>query len=112
MVYSPVLINSEVIDVQKEEELNGDVTMNGEKLMRVENFKYLGSVISEDGKVDEEIILQPSQGHDLEGCSSRIQAAEMRCVRSTFRKTRLNRIRNEEIRNTIKVERLQERIEK
>ncbi|KAL1464017.1 hypothetical protein WDU94_003703 [Cyamophila willieti] len=106
--------------------------MDGESLKKVDNFKYLGSLISKDGAMDKELNRRIQLGSALYSCVKDliwnthvplkckktifqtyylVQAAEMRFLRSMIGKTRRDRIRNEIIRSRIGVDRLQDRIE-
>ena len=126
------------------------VNMNGTKLEEVKEYKYLGTIFSEDGKVEKEIGARVKQASGFyqsvrglvwdrevpleckkvmyktyfvpiltyaaetwaEGSRerSRIQAAEMKFLRSMVRKTRYDRVRNEDVREQLEVESLMERV--
>uniref|UniRef100_A0A8D8S2A0 Reverse transcriptase domain-containing protein n=1 Tax=Cacopsylla melanoneura TaxID=428564 RepID=A0A8D8S2A0_9HEMI len=53
---------SEVVILKCESQVEGDVVMNGTPLKQVDHFKYLGSIISEDGTFDKEINRRIQQG--------------------------------------------------
>ncbi|KAI5752846.1 hypothetical protein M8J77_021025 [Diaphorina citri] len=143
---------SEIVVLKSEEPVEGDIVMSGTTLKKVDHFKYLGSIISEDSPINKEMDRRIQQGSafynkvkDLIWSSyvplkckrtlfqtyfvpiityasetwvmkgkdeSRLQAAEMRFVRSMLGKTRRDRIRNEVCRNLAGVEKVQERIER
>ncbi|KAI5738035.1 hypothetical protein M8J77_002040 [Diaphorina citri] len=46
---------SEVVVLKCEEQVEGAVVMNGTTLKQVDHFKYLGSIILEDGSINKEI---------------------------------------------------------
>lgn len=142
---------SEVVVLMQKQD-NGCVTMYGEPLKKVEQFKYLGSMISNDGTSGKELNRRIQLGsgfynivkdliwnpHVPIKCKktiyqtyfvpiitygaetwvmkareeSRLQAAEMRFLRSMIGKTRRDRVRNVDVRKRIDVERLQERAER
>ncbi|KAL1447116.1 hypothetical protein WDU94_005460 [Cyamophila willieti] len=142
---------SEVVILMEKTENSDSVLMDGESLKKVDNFKYLGSLISKDGAMDKELNRRIQLGSALYSCvkdliwnthvplkckktifqtyyipiltygaetwvmktreESRVQAAEMRFLRSMIGKTRRDRIRNEIIRSRVGVDKLQDRIE-
>ena len=129
----------------------GLVKIHDEPMEVVESFKYLGSIITQEGKIDKEIDERIRQAgvfyqsvRDIvwskevpikcketlyksyyepiltyaagtwtmtERDKSRIQAAEMKFCRSLLGKTKMDRIRNEGIRNEIRVVDVQSKIE-
>uniref|UniRef100_A0A8D8LKZ5 Craniofacial development protein 2 n=2 Tax=Cacopsylla melanoneura TaxID=428564 RepID=A0A8D8LKZ5_9HEMI len=143
---------SEVLILHKDNKPDGSVKLDGKELNKVQQFKYLGSTISEKGTITEEINNRINTSSRFYNCikgiiwnknvplkckrtiyqtyfvpiltygsetwtvkrkeESRIQAAEMKFLRSTVGKTRRDRIRNENIRSMVGTEKLQNRIEK
>ncbi|KAI5725714.1 hypothetical protein M8J77_019224 [Diaphorina citri] len=143
----------EILILSREENspTNNNIEMYGQQLQVTDKFKYLGSILSQNGKIEEEVTNRIKVAgnfyssirsiiwnkHVPTKCKreiyktyyipiltygsetwtvrkkeeSRIQAAEMKFLRSILGKTRRDRIRNDEIRRTIGVEKLQERIE-
>ena len=121
----------------------GDIMMDGCRLAKVDYFKYLGSIVSQDGSIDDEVgsrvqaawnnwrrtsgvlcdrrisarvkgrvykavvrpaLLYGSETWALKKTQERkIEVAEMRMLRWMCGVTKLDRIRNEHIRGTVKV---------
>lgn len=125
------------------DESAGSVAMQGNNLKRVENFKYLGSTVAENGELDSEIthrvqagwknwkkmsgvlcdkrisvrakgkmyktVVRPAMMYGAETWplkkmqERRLDVAEMRMLRFMCGVTRMDKIRNERIRGTVKV---------
>lgn len=143
---------SEVMVIGRDGELERPLKVEGKPLKLVEKFTYLGTVISNDGRMAQEITTRLGKGagfyqsirHLLwdkdipkkakvtmyktyytpivtygaevwnitEREWSRVQAGEMKFIRGIKGKTRLDRMRNEELRRGIVEESLRERVEK
>ena len=128
------------------------ITIGGEQLRKVESFKYLGSLIQENGRNDREInergrkaeafrqsvrsliwskdvpqntkkviyrtyyapiLTYASETWVMKGRErSKIQASEMKFLRSSIGVTKMDRLRNEKVRELVKEEALQDKIEK
>lgn len=125
-------------------EMAEGVKMQGEKLNRVEEFKYLGSTVQSDGGAEREVekriqagwgawkkitgvmcdkrvppklkgrlyktMVRPAMLYGMEtvavtkGQERKMEVAEMKMLRFSLGKTRMDRVRNEEIRRTVRVE--------
>ena len=55
-----------------EREGNLDLSLNGEMLEEVDSFKYLGSVLSKNGGVVEDVISRVNEGAKVSGALSMI----------------------------------------
>ena len=135
-----------------EREGKGIIKIRGQNLEIVESFKYLGSELMENGRLDMEISKRIQQGnafyqsvrnlvwrkevpmkckevmYKMYYCpiltfaaetwtltkrqENRIQASEMKFLRSMLGKTRMDKVRNENVRNEIGVEKHNDRMEK
>ena len=106
------------------------VKMEDTKVPRVKEFKYLGSTVQESGGCEREvkkrvqagwngwrrvsgvIVVRPEMVYGLETVAvtkkqvEEMEVAEMKMLRFTMGMTRKDKIRNEHIRSTVKVERL------
>ncbi|KAL7854724.1 hypothetical protein SRHO_G00169140 [Serrasalmus rhombeus] len=74
-----------------EREAGGKVKMQGVEVVKVDDFKYLG---------------QPSRAMDSakKRQEAELEVAEMKMLRFSLGVTRMDKIRNEQIRGTVKVE--------
>ena len=129
----------------------GEIKMQGEQLKRVEKFKYLGSMVTEDCQLEAEVthriqvgwrnwkrtsgvlcdkrlstrikgkiyrsIVRPALLYGTEtwpikkSNEHRMNVAEMKMLRWAYGVTRLDKIRNENIRNEMKVTELHKKIQ-
>ncbi len=127
-----------------------NVEMQGVKLKRVQEFKYLGSTVQSDGAADKEVgkriqagwnawrkitgilcdrrvparlkgrlfktMVRPAMLYGMEAVAvtkaqeRKMEVAEMRMLRFSLGKTRLDRVRNSTIRETIGVEELEKKL--
>lgn len=140
-----------MVTTRKKMRVPTDIVMGGEVLKKVESFKYLGSIIEENGRNDKEINERGRQAHGFlqsvrslvwsksvpqrskqvmfrayyapiltyasetwvmkKRQVSRIQACEMKFQRSRLGITRMDRVRNEKVREVLKEQPLQMTIE-
>ena len=129
-----------------EGEADEEVKLQGEKLKRVEEFKYLGSTVQMDGGTGREVqkriqagwgtwrkimtvfcdrrvppklkgrlykvMVRPAMLYGIEALAvtkrqeSKMEVAEMKMLRFSLGKTRIDKIRNEDIRKTMGVDEL------
>ncbi|XP_069971281.1 uncharacterized protein [Penaeus vannamei] len=99
------------ISKKKTEYLNfceeeGEMRMQGEVMKRMEKFKYLGSVVSKDEEVNSEVThrVQAEFSPTKKSQERKFEGEEMEMLRWTWGVTRLDKIRNERTRGTVKVE--------
>ena len=135
-----------------EREGKGIIKIKGQNIEIVESFRYLGSELMENGRLDIEISNRIKQGNAFyqsvrnlvwskevpmkckevmykmyycpiltyavetwtltKSQENRIQASEMKFLGSMLAKTRMHKVRNENVRNEIGVEKLNDRMEK
>lgn len=129
-----------------------EIFINSKKLSKVEQFKYLGSMFTEEGRISKEIEARIQKASNVnyqltpilkhrnipletkkkiinaifvptlcyqsqtwalnKSQEQKIIACEMRCLRKAVNKTRRDRVRNEEIRNSINIKPVMHSIEK
>ena len=134
---------TEYLCMTQEERAVEEVRMQGQKLKKVEEFKYLGSTMEQSGGTDREVamriqadwtawrkitgvlcdrrvpakvkgrmyksMVRPAMLYGMEavavtgGQERKMEVAEMKMLRFSLGKTRMDRVTNEVIRNTLKV---------
>lgn len=138
-----ISLKKTVVMTVNRQKSGANITVNGQKLQEVNNFPYLGSVLTEDNRSTAEITNRVQRGaafyhqvrsllwdsqipilakrtlyqayflpittYGLETCTitgrdkSRLQAAEMKFLRTMLQKTRRDKVRNERIRQEIQI---------
>ena len=133
------------------EDQDTEICMEGERLNRVENFKYLGSKVSSNGNMDAEIthrvqagwrnwrkmsgvlcdhkinvklkgkvyktVVRPAMMYGAEAWplkkiqERKLEVEEMKMLRWMCGVTKMDKIRNERIRGTVKVEKISKKIQ-
>nr|XP_016492426.1 PREDICTED: uncharacterized protein LOC107811950 [Nicotiana tabacum] len=92
------------------EEADGDVRLDTQVIPKRESFKYLGSIIQMNGEIDEDVTHRIGAGWTKWRLAlgvlcdkNHMKVAEMRILRWIYGHTKLDRIRNEVIRDKVGV---------